>query len=176
MFSTVELGRIYYEWRLRLRRVISILNPPQWSVEEWRQFSMALAVMVRRHGASWIIEPRTYWDMRWELQGGGHLISQIEHIPNEKTTLIVAQTGGFAKELGSYTWLWAEFGMDGQFSRDVYWVDGNWKEALLSLMMPYQQVGYYLAGPTETPRELLLQDGATANPNPSEPILESAAC
>ena len=171
IFSNVELGRIYCEWRLRLRRVMAILNPPQWSLEEWRQFSMALAVMLRRHGASWIIEPRVYWDMRWELQGGGHLISQIEHIPNEKTTLIVAQTGGFAKDLGSYTWLWAEFGTDGEFSRELYWVDGNWKEALITLLMPYQQIGYYLEGPIETPQELLLQDGARPNPESESNLL-----
>ena len=164
MISTVELARVFSEWRLRLRRVLSIVNPPQWSEEEWRQFAMALAVMVRRHGVSWIIDPNIYWDIRWDLQGGGHLICQVEHIPEEKTTLIVAQTGGFAKELGSYTWLWAEFNMEGQFSRSLYWVDGTWKEALMTLLVPFQyQATFYLEGPASTPQELLLQDGARPN-------------
>lgn len=164
MVSKVELGRIFAEWRVRLRRIMDIVSPPQWELEEWRQFAMALAVMVRRHGASWILDPNVYWDLRWELQGGGFLIAQVEHVPGEKTTLIVAQTGGFARDIGSYTWMWAEFDLEGQFSRDLYWVDGNWKEVLMTLLMPYQQVNYFLEGPTETPKELLLQDGARPNP------------
>jgi hypothetical protein len=166
MFYSIEFARVLSEWRLRWQRVKAILSPPQWDHEEWRQFSKALAVLVRRHGASWIIDPKIYWDMRWALQGGGDLICQIEHIPEQKTTLIVAQTGGFAKEMGSYTWLWAEFGMDGEFSRDLYWVDGTWREALMTLLAPFQyQAGYYLEGPRVTPNELLLQDGARPNPD-----------
>jgi hypothetical protein len=159
MFASIEINRLLSEWRLRLRRVFAILNPPAWDDEEWRRFSMALAVMVRQHGFNWASDPNVYWDLRWELQGGGHLICQVEHIPGEKTTLIVAQTGGFAREQGSYTWLWAEFDTEGQFSRDLYWVDGTWKEALMTLLMPYQyQATYYLQGPAETPAQLLLAD------------------
>jgi len=172
MFHSAELGRVFSEWRLRWQRVKAILIPPEWSQEEWSQFSKALAIMVRRHGTSWIVDPRIYWDLRWALQGGGDLICQIEHIPGEKTTLIIAQTGGFAKELGSYTWLWAEFGLDGEFSRDLYWVDGTWREALMTLLVPFQyQASFYLEGPRETPNELLLQDGARPNPYADQPLL-----
>ena len=173
MSSAAELSRIFSEWRLRLQRIKAILQPPEWTEEDWRQFSQALSLLVRRHGASWIIDPQVYYDLRWELQGGGDLICQLEHVPDQKTTLIVAQTGGFAKELGSYTWLWAEFGTDGQFTRDPYWVDGTWKEALTTLLLPFQyQAGFYLAAPAQTPQNLLTQEGARPNPE-ATPLLSA---
>jgi len=164
MISPVELHRILAEWRLRLMRAKEILQPPVWNEKEWRQFSQALALMVRDHGRSWIIDPNVYWDLRWNLQDGGELVCQIEHIPGEKTSLVVAQNGGFAESVGSYTWLWAEFNMEGNFSRDPYWVEGTWKDALTALLVPLdRQSAYLLAGRAETPDSLLLQDGARPN-------------
>ena len=164
MISPVELRRILAEWRLRVERVKDILQPPTWDEQEWRQFSQALALMVRDHGRSWIIDPNVYWDLRWNLQDGGELVCQIEHIPGEKTSLVVAQNGGFAESVGSYTWLWAEFNMEGQFARDPYWVEGTWKDALTALLLPLDRQGaYLLAGRAETPDSLLLQDGARPN-------------
>jgi hypothetical protein len=162
--SSVELRRIIAEWRLRMQRVKDILQPAAWTEKEWRQFSQALALLVRDHGQSWIIDPNVYWDLRWKLQDGGELICQVEHVPEVKTSLVVAQTGGFAAPAGSYTWLWAEFNPTGDFSRDPYWVDGSWRDALTALLLPLdRQSSYMLAGRTETPEALLLQDGARPN-------------
>jgi hypothetical protein len=162
--SSVELRRILAEWRLRVQRVKDILQPPAWTEKEWRQFSQALALLVRDHGRSWIIDPNVYWDLRWKLQDGGELVCQVEHVPDQKTSLVVAQTGGFATEVGSYTWLWAEFNMEGNFARDPYWVDGSWRDALTALLLPLdRQSSYMLAGRTETPEALLLQEGARPN-------------
>jgi hypothetical protein len=162
--SSVELRRIIAEWRLRMQRVKDILQPAAWTEKEWRQFSQALALLVRDHGQSWIVDPNVYWDLRWKLQDGGELICQVEHVPEVKTSLVVAQTGGFATAAGSYTWLWAEFNMAGDFSRDPYWVDGSWRDALTALLLPLdRQSSYMLAGRTETPEALLLQDGARPN-------------
>ena len=170
--SPVELRRILGEWSVRLQRVKDILQPTTWSEQEWRQFSQALALMVRDHGRSWIIDPNVYWDLRWRLQDGAELVCQIEHVPGEKTSLVVAQNGGFATEVGSYTWLWAEFNMEGNFSRDPYWVEGTWKEALTSLLLPLdRQASYLLAGRAETPTSLLLQPGARANDNDHRALL-----
>jgi FeS assembly protein IscX len=164
MFSSVELQRILSEWRMRLSRAKEILQPPTWKEDEWRQFSQALALMVRDHGRSWIIDPNVYYDLRWTLQDGGELVCQIEHIPGEKTSLVVAQNGGFAAQVGSYTWLWAEFNMEGAFARDPYWVEGTWKDALTTLLMPLdRQAAFLLAGRAETPAALLLQEGARPN-------------
>jgi FeS assembly protein IscX len=164
MISPVELHRILAEWRVRLQRAKEILQPPSWSEKEWRQFSQALALMVRDHGRSWIIDPKVYWDLRWNLQDGGELVCQIEHTPGDKTSLVVAQNGGFAQSVGSYTWLWAEFTMEGNFARDPYWVEGTWKDALTALLLPLdRQSAYLLAGRAETPDSLLLQDGARPN-------------
>ena len=162
--SPVELRRIIAEWRLRVSRVKNILQPPSWSDREWRQFAQALALLVRDHGRSWILDPNVYWDLRWKLQDGGELVCQVEHIPTQKTSLVVAQTGGFATEVGSYTWLWAEFNMAGDFARDPYWVEGTWKEALTTLLLPLdRQSSYLLAGRTDTPNSLLNQEGARPN-------------
>ena len=164
MISPVELARIFSEWRVRIHRAREILQPPTWSEKEWRQFSQALALMVRDHGRSWIIDPKVYWDLRWNLQDGGELVCQIEHTPGEKTSLVVAQNGGFAQSVGSYTWLWAEFDLEGEFSRDPYWVDGSWKDALTAFLLPLErQTNYLLAGRAQTPDSLLLQEGARPN-------------
>ena len=175
MISSVELHRILAEWRVRLQRAKEILQPPAWNEKDWRQFSQALALMVRDHGRSWIIDPNVYWDLRWNLQDGGELVCQIEHIPNEKTSLVVAQNGGFAEAVGSYTWLWAEFDMNGQFARDPYWVEGTWKDALTAFLLPLdRQSNYLLAGRAETPDSLLLQEGARPNDRNNVPLLPSA--
>lgn len=172
MISSVELQRIFAEWRVRLHRAKEILQPPTWSEKEWRQFSQALALMVRDHGRSWIIDPNVYWDLRWNLQDGGELVCQIEHVPNEKTSLVVAQNGGFAQTIGSYTWLWAEFNMEGNFARDPYWVEGTWKDALTAFLLPLdRQSNFLLAGRAETPDSLLLQDGARPNDGNSVKLL-----
>jgi hypothetical protein len=164
MISPVEMRRILAEWRVRLQRIKEIVQPPSWDEPEWRQFSQALALLVRQHGRSWIIDPNVYWDLRWKLQDGGELICQVEHVPGEKTSLVVAQNGGFAQDVGSYTWLWAEFNMEGNFARDPYWVEGTWKDALTTLLLPLErQSNYLLAGMAETPNSLLLQEGARPN-------------
>ena len=172
MISSVELQRIFAEWRVRLHRAKEILQPPTWSEKEWRQFSQALALMVRDHGRSWIIDPNVYWDLRWNLQDGGELVCQIEHVPGDKTSLVVAQNGGFAQTVGSYTWLWAEFNMEGNFARDPYWVEGTWKDALTAFLLPLdRQSNFLLAGRAETPDSLLLQDGARPNDGSSVKLL-----
>ena len=54
--------------------------------------------------------------------------------------------------------------MAGEFARDPYWVDGSWKDALTTLLLPLdRQSSYLLAGRTETPQALLLQEGARPN-------------
>jgi FeS assembly protein IscX len=85
---------------------------------------------------------------------------------------VVAQNGGFAQSVGSYTWLWAEFNLEGEFARDPYWVDGTWKDALTAFLLPLdRQSAYLLAGRAETPDSLLLQDGARPNDRNSLPML-----
>ncbi len=127
---------------------------------------------MRDHGRSWIIDPNVYWDLRWNLQDGGELVCQIEHVPGEKTSLVVAQNGGFAESVGSYTWLWAEFNMEGNFARDPYWVEGTWKDALTAFLLPLdRQSNYLLAGRAETPDSLLLQDGARPNDRNGQALL-----
>jgi hypothetical protein len=164
MISPVEMRRIWGEWRVRLQRIKDIVQPASWAEPEWRQFSQALALLVRQHGRSWIVDPKVYWDLRWNLQEGGELICQVEHVPGEKTSLVVAQNGGFAEAVGSYTWLWAEFNMAGDFARDPYWVDGSWKDALATLLLPLErQSSFLLNGLAATPDALLLQEGARPN-------------
>jgi len=167
MLSTVELRRLFSEWGWRLKRVQAILQPPVWSEEEWRQFAQALTLLLQKHGATWVKGDCQYWDLRWEIREGGELVCQAEQRGSEVLSLVVAQTGGFAEEVGSYTWLWAEFNAEGHFARDPYWVDGTWKEALISLLLPYQyRSNFYLAAPTETPAALMLGNGeGTAPPS-----------
>lgn len=172
MFSIVEFRRLVAEWRTRFERVQAVLQPPQWNEEDWRRFSQGVTLLVVDHGSSWVIDERSYWDLRWNLQTGGELIAQVEHLPNERTTLIVAQEGGFAEQVGSYTWLWAEFDPAGEFARDPYWVDGTWREALTMFLLPFQQqAGFYLQGQSQTPESLLLQEGARPNPHARAPQL-----
>ncbi len=127
-----------------------------------------LTLLLQKHGATWAQEQpdgstKQFWDLRWAIREGGELICQAEQQGNERLSLVVAQSGGFAEEVGSYTWLWAEFGSDGHFSKDPYWVDGTWKDALISLLLPYQyQSNFYLAAPTETPAALMLGSGEGA--------------
>jgi hypothetical protein len=168
MLSTVELRRLFSEWGWRLKRVQAILQPPVWSEEEWRQFAQALTLLLQKHGATWVKGDCQYWDLRWEIREGGELVCQAEQRGSEVLSLVVAQTGGFAEEVGSYTWLWAEFNAEGHFSRDPYWVDGTWKEALISLLLPYQyRSNFYLAAPTETPAALMLGNGEGTPGDPS---------
>jgi hypothetical protein len=174
MISSVELRRLFNEWRWRLKRVQAVLQPPVWSEEEWRQFAQALTLLLQKHGATWVggaDGTSQFWDLRWAIREGGELICQAEQKGSETLSLVVAQTGGWAEEAGSYTWLWAEFGPDGHFSRDPYWVDGTWKEALISLLLPYQyQSNFFLAAPTETPAALMLGGGTPpAEPEPPAP-------
>jgi hypothetical protein len=162
MLSTVELKRILTEWHVRLRRVQSVLQPPVWNEDEWRQFAQALTLMVQRHGTSWIDHQSQTWDLRWQIRDGGDLVCQVEQHGEQKVTLVVAQCGGFAGPNGSYTWLWSEFGPDGRFSRDPYWVEGSWKEALMTFLLPYQyQTNFLLQGRAETPSQLFLGHQST---------------
>ena len=157
MISALELRRILMEWKTRLQRVQAILNPPQWQETDWKKFGRALVGLVQRNGATWSTETKTYWDLRWHLRDGGELICQAEAVGAQKVSLVVAQTGGFVQEVESYTWFWVEFDSDGELIRDPYWVEGTWKEALMTLLLPYQyQSGYYLAGAAPTPPSLML--------------------
>ncbi len=168
MISTVEIQRLLSEWRFRLDRIKAIIAPPQWAEGDWREFCLLLNVLIRKHGVSWIIDPKTYWDLRWSIKGGGELVCQVEHTADEKTTLVVAQVGGFAQEVGSYTWLWAEFDLEGNFTQDPYWVEGTWKEALMMLILPYHhRAGFFLGNQAATPDSFLLQEGARPNPTAS---------
>ncbi len=156
MISLLELRRILVEWRTRFQRVQAILQPPSWSETEWQQFGRGLVALLQRHGATWNQDSKTYWDLRWHLRDGGELICQVESVPSEKVSLVVAQAGGFVRETESYTWFWAEFALDGHFLRDPYWVEGAWKEALATFLFPYYgQAGFYLAGTAPTPASLL---------------------
>ncbi|HSI82682.1 MAG: hypothetical protein ACAI35_04865 [Candidatus Methylacidiphilales bacterium] len=159
MFSPVEIKRLFHEWRLRFKRMATIASPPSWDEAEWKSFAQALTLRVRDRGSSWQVEDKMYWDLRWQIAGGGELICQVEHIPGNTTTTIVAQTGGFATGVNSYTWFWVEFDVAGEFSRPPYWVDGTWKDALMSMLMPAnKRAAFLLEGPVATPVALLLQD------------------
>jgi len=182
VISALELRRILTEWRTRLQRVHAILAPPEWGERDWKQFGRALVGLLQRHGTTWTDEPRTYWDLRWNLRDGGQLICQVESIPGQKLSLVVAQMGGFVQEVESYTWFWVEFDPEGEFIRDPYWVEGTWKEALTTLLLPYQyQSGYYLSGTAPTPPSLMLGHTAStsstssgqAGSSPSEPQAEA---
>jgi hypothetical protein len=158
MLSSLELKRILTEWQLRLKRIQSVLQPPVWKEEEWRSFSQALTLMIQRHGTTWNDGQQQTWDLRWQIREGGSLVCQVEQRGEEKVTLVVAQCGGFAGPNGSYTWLWSEFGADGRFLRDPYWVDGAWKEALMTFLLPYQyQSNFLLESRAETPAQLMLE-------------------
>ena len=164
MISTVEFKRIVAEWRIRLQRIHEILNPQRWDEGNWKQFGRALAGLLQKHGATWTTESKTYWDLRWNLRDGGELICQVESTVGQKLSLVVAQTGGFLNGVDSYTWFWAEFDTEGEFVRDPYWVEGTWRDALATLLLPYQhQSGYYLAGTAPTPPALLLGNQSSEN-------------
>ncbi len=159
MISTVEFRRIVSEWRIRLQRIQDIIHPPRWDEANWKQFGRALVGLLQKHGTTWTVDPKTYWDLRWKLRDGGELICQLESTPEQKLSVVVAQTGGFIDGTNSYTWFWAEFDHAGEFLRDPYWVEGTWRDALATLLLPYQhQAGYFLAGTAPTPPALMLGD------------------
>jgi len=144
--SGVELKRLYAEWRMRLQRVQQVLQPPAWSRQDWNRFAQALTLVIHKYGSSWTTGPAQFWDIRWELQGGGKLICQVEEIPGQKRALVVAQEGGFSEGYENYTWFYGEFGGNGDFLGDPYWVDGTWKDALAMILLPQQMAaGFYLA-------------------------------
>ncbi|MDX2227938.1 MAG: hypothetical protein SFY92_12710 [Verrucomicrobiae bacterium] len=164
MIPVVEFRRLLNEWRIRWERIKVIVQPPAWSDEEWRQFSLVLVALVERNGASWTdAQGTSYWDLRWTLQEGGTLIVQVQLVPDQEVQLVVAQEGGFVNgTTDSYTWLWSTFNQEGRLTRDPYFVDGTWKEALMQLLVPYQyQAGFYLSGTTATPQQLMLENNAT---------------
>jgi len=168
VISTLELRRILTEWRIRLQRVQAILQPPAWNEADWKQFGRALVGLLQRHGRNWTVEPKTYWDLRWQLRDGGELVCQAEFLAGEKMSVVVAQMGGFIREVESYTWFWAEFDLNGEFIRDPYWVEGAWKEALTALLLPYQyQLDYYLAGGAATPSSLMLGNATAVDEGPA---------
>jgi hypothetical protein len=172
VISPLELRRILTEWRTRLQRVQAILSPPVWDESEWSRFGRALVALLQQHGATWTAESQTYWDLRWNLRDGGELICQAEASGAEKLSLVVAQTGGWVQDAESYTWFWMEFGPNGDLLREPYWVEGTWREALMTLLVPYQyQAGYFLAGAAPTPPSLMLGNAASPpeSPKPQTP-------
>ncbi len=163
MISSLELRRILTEWRTRLQRVHSILQPPRWQESDWSRFGHSLVSLLQKHGSTWNVGPKTYWDLRWNLHDGGELICQAEAVEQDKLSLVVAQMGGWVREVESYTWFWVEFGPDGKLLRDPYWVEGTWREALMTLLVPFQyQGGFYLAGSAPTPPSLMLEGTASS--------------
>jgi len=150
--SLLELRRLYAEWRIKLQRIQTIIQPPVWSRGEWNEFARTLATIVRRYGRTWQQEQTEFWDVRWELQDGGELACQLEQIQNEKLSLVVAQYGGFADGTESYIWLYCEFGETGDFLGEPFWVEGNWKEALAMILLPHKMSSaFYLTGGTSSP-------------------------
>lgn len=146
MKSLVELKRLYSEWRIKLQRVQAVLQPPTWSTEEWNNFAKVVATVVRQHGKTWEDGGTNFWDIRWETQDQGELVCQVEEIPNQKHSLVVAQYGGFADGTENYIWFYCEFTETGGFLGDPYWVEGNWKDALAMVLMPQQMsTSFYLA-------------------------------
>jgi hypothetical protein len=146
MSSLIEFRRLFEEWKTRIERAKKIINPTPWTEEDWRQFSQGLILLVMKNGETWPSDHKTkYWDLRWKTKDGGELVCQIELFEDNARSLIVAQVGGFAASVGSYTWLWVELDEEGHFRRDPYFVDGTWKEALLTLLIPLKhQAGFYL--------------------------------
>ncbi len=174
MISILELRRIYSEWQTRFKRVQAILSPPKWAETDWKKFGHALIGLLQQRGATWSDESKTYWDLRWNLHDGGELICQAESIASQKISLIVAQNGGFVQEVESYTWFWVEFNLEGEFFRDPYWVEGTWKEAIATLLLPYQyQSGYYLSGNAPTPPSLMLEHAPLEETQESSSIVET---
>ncbi|MFH1067313.1 MAG: hypothetical protein V1746_05375 [bacterium] len=142
----LELKRIVGEWRTRLHRVQHILQPPQWTSHDWTCFAKALYALVKKYGNSWSGEGVEYWDIRWTLREGGELICQVEE-KETQNSLVVAQSGGFARGVECYTWFYSEFSKEGNFMAEPYWVDGSWKEALAMILLPHQiAAGFYLTG------------------------------
>lgn len=164
--SFIEFKRLLEEWRTRLHRVQQILSPPQWSEADWNRFSRALYILVKKYGTTWQSDSQKqkqdeyeeskgqpehivhYWDVRWSLREGGELICQVEEEPAvSRRSILVAQSGGFAKGREHYTWFYGEFNEHGSFIGTPYWVDGNWKEALSMILLPQQVgAGFYLTG------------------------------
>jgi hypothetical protein len=65
-----------------------------------------------------------------------------------------------------------EFHPNGDLLREPYWVEGTWREALMTLLIPYQhQAGYFLAGTAPTPPSLMLGNATPPpeNPKPQDP-------
>ncbi|MEM9399662.1 MAG: hypothetical protein AAF984_05590 [Verrucomicrobiota bacterium] len=145
--SIVELKRLFSEWRIRLKRVQEVVQPPVWNVNDWNHFARALFSIIRKYGNTWTHEETTYWDIRWDLENSAQLICQVEENTAGKRSLVVAQQGGFAQGSDNYTWFYSEFNEEGTFIGDPYWVDGNWKDALAMMLLPQQMAaGFYLQG------------------------------
>jgi hypothetical protein len=157
VLAPTELRRVLAEWQTRLKRVHAILQPPEWNESEWCRFAQALTLLTQKHGTTWTTPPLQTWDLRWQMREGGELVCQVEQADENAVTLIVAQSEGFAGPGRSYTWLWAEFGRDGRFRKQPYWVEGSWKEALMGLLVPFQyQNNFLLESRAATPSSLLL--------------------
>jgi hypothetical protein len=164
--SLIEFKRLYSEWRSRWQRVRDIVQPPVWTPEEWNEFARVLTHIIRRYGKTWEAGGADFWDLRWELQGGGELACQSEQQRGKKLSLVVAQYGGFADGSENYLWFYCEFAENGEFLGEPFWVEGVWKDALAMLLMPHKaSSGFYLTGGTSSPamQQLLLGGPAAAN-------------
>lgn len=161
--TVVEFRRLFYEWRIRLQRVQSVLQPPSWSEQDWNHFARALSHVIQKYGSTWEADGVSYWDIRWDVNNGGQLICQFEKAEDGRKSLVVAQSGGFAEGFENYTWFYAEFGEDGSFLGDPYWIDGNWKDALAMILLPQQMgAGFYLNNSATPLQNPLLPQGAMA--------------
>lgn len=161
--SLVELRRIFSEWNIRLKRVQEVLQPPVWSDDDWNQFAKTIATIVRKYGKTWEDQGTTYFDLRWQLSGGGELVCQFDENPDIKRSLVVAQHGGFADGTENYIWFYCEFNEAGQFIGDPFWVDGNWKDALAMMFMPQKMPSqFYLAdGGAPVGQNLIQEESST---------------
>ena len=168
--TLIELRRLFDEWRIRLQRVQQVLQPPAWTEEEWRSFSRALYLLIKKYGSTWSDNGVDYADLRWDLREGGQLVCQVEERNGgEEKSLVVAQAGGFAQGVEHYTWFYGLFNGQWRFIDPPYWVDGSWKEALAMIILPQQMAaGFYLSNSSTPVQYTLLQD-ATASTKPAEP-------
>ncbi|MDR1190560.1 MAG: hypothetical protein LBK60_02700 [Verrucomicrobiales bacterium] len=170
--SLLELKRLFAEWRVRVRRIHHILQPPVWSVAEWNEFARALAHVVRRYGRTWETDGAGFWDIRWALQESGELVCQVEQVRGQKLSLVVAQYGGFADGTENYIWFYCEFSENGGFLGEPFWVEGVWKDALSMLLLPHKaSSGFYLTGGTSSPamQQMLLGNAAPPQPADGDP-------
>ncbi len=152
MISSVELHRILAEWRVRLQRAKEILQR--------RPGTRRTGASSPRPSRSWSVTTAAVGSSTRTFTGTCAGICRTAASSSARSSIFPARRPRSSsrrmavspESVGSYTWLWAEFDMDGQFARDPYWVEGTWKDALTAFLLPLdRQSAYLLAGRAETP-------------------------